>query len=96
MVLFLCQANDFSELFVSHNTWTGYFTMLRVAKEYDLPVRDAHGADVAARKTLFPGDQMVHWLPGESRSMAHRDHFQTLQLTFHDAPRVFRNFVFHG
>ena len=55
MVLFLSQANDFSELFVSHNTWTGYFTMLRVAKEYDLPVRDAHGTVVTARKTLFPG-----------------------------------------
>ena len=28
---------DMSKLWASHNTWSGYFTMLRVAKVYDLP-----------------------------------------------------------
>jgi len=41
---------DYSELFTAHNTWTGFFTMLRVAKLYDLPFRGA-----AARKAAFPG-----------------------------------------
>lgn len=41
---------DFSELWTAHNTWTGFFTMLRVAKMYDLPI-----PGVAAQKAAFPG-----------------------------------------
>eukprot|EP00930_Biecheleria_cincta_P101505 TRINITY_DN93154_c0_g1_i1.p1 TRINITY_DN93154_c0_g1~~TRINITY_DN93154_c0_g1_i1.p1 ORF type:complete len:573 (+),score=69.68 TRINITY_DN93154_c0_g1_i1:82-1800(+) len=40
---------DFSELWTAHNTWTQYFTMLRVAKLYDLPLPGS------ARRAAFPG-----------------------------------------
>ena len=43
-------AADYSELWTAHNTWTGFFTMLRVAKLYDLPLPGA-----AARRAAFPG-----------------------------------------
>ena len=41
---------DSRHLWTSHNTWTGYFTMLRLSKTYSLPLRAA-----AARVTLFSG-----------------------------------------
>lgn len=43
-----------SELFTSHNTWTGFYTMLRTVKEYDLPFAPSP-SPVVARKMLFPG-----------------------------------------
>eukprot|EP01065_Artemidia_motanka_P036030 TRINITY_DN43926_c0_g1_i1.p1 TRINITY_DN43926_c0_g1~~TRINITY_DN43926_c0_g1_i1.p1 ORF type:complete len:574 (+),score=167.94 TRINITY_DN43926_c0_g1_i1:67-1722(+) len=44
---------DYSELYASHNTWTGFFTMLRVSKTYDLPFRRADGS--SASWALFAG-----------------------------------------
>eukprot|EP01062_Namystynia_karyoxenos_P033052 TRINITY_DN24325_c0_g1_i1.p1 TRINITY_DN24325_c0_g1~~TRINITY_DN24325_c0_g1_i1.p1 ORF type:complete len:588 (+),score=202.79 TRINITY_DN24325_c0_g1_i1:73-1764(+) len=44
---------DFGELYAAHNTWTGYFTMLRAAKTYDLPFRLSSG--LAAPTALFSG-----------------------------------------
>jgi hypothetical protein len=41
---------DSQHLWTSHNTWTGYFTMLRLSKTYRLPLRGA-----AATTSLFSG-----------------------------------------
>lgn len=41
---------DLGHLWTSHNTWTGYYTMLRVAKTYDMPL-----SGVRARTTVFSG-----------------------------------------
>lgn len=38
-----------SDLFVGHNTWTGYYSMLRLLKEYDMPLGGA------ADKVVFSG-----------------------------------------
>ncbi|CAE8588157.1 unnamed protein product [Polarella glacialis] len=39
-----------SDLLLGHNTWTGYYSMLRVLKEIDLPLFGARAAD-----SVFPG-----------------------------------------
>jgi len=39
----------FQDLFTSHNTWTGFFTMLRVLKHYDFPF------DSSRPSAVFPG-----------------------------------------
>ena len=41
---------DYSDLLTTHNTWTAYYMMLRVMKQYDLPY-----AGVASSSVLFPG-----------------------------------------
>jgi hypothetical protein len=43
-------ADDFSELYTSHNTWTAYYMMLRVVKHYDLPY-----ANVQAKEAMSSG-----------------------------------------
>jgi hypothetical protein len=44
-------ADDFSELYAGHTTWTGYEEMVRIYKTYNLPVSTQHSSDV----TTFSG-----------------------------------------
>eukprot|EP00854_Cymbomonas_tetramitiformis_P012788 gene12788-15116_t len=50
---------DFSELWATHNTWTGYFSMLRIAKRYHLPFHAApiqvDSPSVSAPTSVFSG-----------------------------------------
>ncbi|OWF46224.1 putative phospholipase B-like 2 [Mizuhopecten yessoensis] len=49
------------DLFVSHDTWSSYMSMLRVLKKYDLPFHDSQGKIVPAQTMSFssyPGSVM--------------------------------------
>jgi len=46
---------DLSELWTSHNTWTGYFMMLRAVKTYDLPFMTSKTELVPAPRVIFSG-----------------------------------------
>eukprot|EP00933_Yihiella_yeosuensis_P026398 TRINITY_DN20479_c0_g1_i2.p1 TRINITY_DN20479_c0_g1~~TRINITY_DN20479_c0_g1_i2.p1 ORF type:complete len:582 (+),score=106.34 TRINITY_DN20479_c0_g1_i2:36-1781(+) len=48
-----------TDLVMGHNTWTGFYSMLRVLKEYDLPLPGARAAVVTFASyfgTLYSGD----------------------------------------
>ena len=48
--------SDFGHLYSTHNTWSGYFTMLRVAKTYVLPYKaESSGSGVVVTTSHFPG-----------------------------------------